>query len=303
MNLTNGNSINRAKLALRFASAIALVAVVLLASPVLASYDNFSGSEDFSYFPTPTAWNPGPNAARVGGFPAPGSATWSFMAAGIAAGDAPHTAASTSMDFFAPAGLANEKAQINAALNTWAAVSMFTNLGEVVDGGVVPGAAQTVAAGTGGDDGDIRIGAYDFLAPVSGSYTLAHAYQPGTEAIFGAGGTIAGDMHFNNFANGPGGTTWVDDPTGINAAGTIDFYTVALHELGHALGLGHSAVSGSVMEPIYAGTRRTLHADDIAGIQSIYGVRPAVPEPGSVLFAVMSALSLAALRHRRQRNG
>jgi hypothetical protein len=152
------------------------------------------------------------------------------------------------------------------------------------------GAAQNVGGG-GGDDGDIRIGAYNFPPP-AGGVVLAHAYQPGTEAIFGLGGTIAGDTHFNNFTNATP-LVWVNDPGGINAPGTIDFYTVALHELGHALGLGHSAVVGSVMEPFYAGTRRTLHADDIAGIQALYG---AVPEPSSLVCAVLGGLMLMARR-------
>jgi hypothetical protein len=50
----------------------------------------------------------------------------------------------------------------------------------------------------------------------------------------------------------------------------IDLQTVWSHELGHALGLGHSDVEGSVMEPYYAGPRRDLDEDDIDGITSLY---------------------------------
>ena len=53
--------------------------------------------------------------------------------------------------------------------------------------------------------------------------------------------------------------------------GAFDLTTVAIHEFGHALGLNHSPVVGSVMEAFYGGPRRVLHADDIAGITSIYG--------------------------------
>ena len=50
----------------------------------------------------------------------------------------------------------------------------------------------------------------------------------------------------------------------------FDTETVMLHENGHALGLLHSTVEGSVMEAIYDGERRTLSADDIAGVSAIY---------------------------------
>ena len=54
----------------------------------------------------------------------------------------------------------------------------------------------------------------------------------------------------------------------------IDFLSVALHEVGHALGLDHSTVRGSVMYPTYDGCINnppSLTADDIAGIRAIYG--------------------------------
>jgi hypothetical protein len=54
-------------------------------------------------------------------------------------------------------------------------------------------------------------------------------------------------------------------------ASQIDLTTVAIHEFGHALGLNHSPVVGSVMEAFYGGPRRVLHSDDINGITSIYG--------------------------------
>lgn len=64
--------------------------------------------------------------------------------------------------------------------------------------------------------------------------------------------------------------------TSVPGAGT-DIVTTALHELGHLLGLGHSANQEAVMY-FQAGTR-TLSADDIAGIQSLYGAPP-IPVPG-----------------------
>ena len=48
---------------------------------------------------------------------------------------------------------------------------------------------------------------------------------------------------------------------------------VALHELGHALGLDHSEDTNSIMYAFYDCSKTTLTADDIAGIQAIYGGR------------------------------
>jgi hypothetical protein len=84
------------------------------------------------------------------------------------------------------------------------------------------------------------------------SGTLAHAFYP----------AYGGEMHFDE------AETWTI------GGGGIDLFAVAVHELGHALGLAHSDNGSAVMAPYYAGAITGLHADDIAGIQAIYSATP-----------------------------
>lgn len=55
---------------------------------------------------------------------------------------------------------------------------------------------------------------------------------------------------------------------------------IAAHEFGHALGLGHSNITGATMYPSVSSCNagnRTLEADDIAGVRFLYPPAAAVP--------------------------
>lgn len=59
---------------------------------------------------------------------------------------------------------------------------------------------------------------------------------------------------------------------------SFDIQRVALHEVGHAIGLAHSSVAGAIMSP-FIGNQYTPSADDVAGIQALYGAPSGSPTP------------------------
>jgi hypothetical protein len=89
---------------------------------------------------------------------------------------------------------------------------------------------------------------------------LAHAdFPPGCSVIVSG---LPIPCHFDNEER-----TWVD-----GGSGGFDIETVALHEIGHLLGLLHTDVSGSVMFPFVSAntTLCRLQSDDLAGIRALY---------------------------------
>jgi hypothetical protein len=74
-----------------------------------------------------------------------------------------------------------------------------------------------------------------------------------------------------------GGFTFFSGTSGCTGGFYIE--DIAAHEFGHALGLGHSTVSGATMYPSVSSCstgNRTLDADDISGVRALY---PPPPTP------------------------
>jgi hypothetical protein len=137
-------------------------------------------------------------------------------------------------------------ADIAGAFAAWSAVASIT-FQQVADSGAPFNGA--------GAAGDIRIGAHVIDGASS---VLAHGYYPPPN-----GTSAAGDIHFD-----------VQENWSCAAASGIDIGIVALHEIGHALGLGHETRSArrAVMNPTYnPSVASVLLGDDINGIVNIYG--------------------------------
>ncbi|XP_056417530.1 stromelysin-1-like isoform X1 [Hyla sarda] len=106
----------------------------------------------------------------------------------------------------------------------------------------------------------------DFFPFDGPSGILAHAFAPGNE--------IGGDVHFD------------EEETWTLGRQDTNIFLVALHELGHSLGLEHSRSEQAIMYPMLLETsfvdptKFKLFKDDIEGIQALYGTRKTnVPKP------------------------
>jgi len=97
-------------------------------------------------------------------------------------------------------------------------------------------------------------------------------------------GDLAGDVQLDD------AETWVVTPAANPLQ--IDLLTVALHEIGHSLGLEHSHDQTAVMWAEYTGPR-SLSPDDIAACQALYGMPNGAPPPTP---AAVTAAATADIR-------
>ena len=131
-------------------------------------------------------------------------------------------------------------------------------------------------SGTGNQQGDPNFGDIRIaMANQGNNGVLASTFLPPKSN----GGSLAGDIVFNSYYS-------------FNLNSGYDLQTVAIHELGHALGLAHSTVSTADMYAYYQGLRQSPTADDISGIQAVYGTTPTDTDTNTTINSATNITSL-----------
>jgi hypothetical protein len=139
-------------------------------------------------------------------------------------------------------------------------------LADIVNAGWMPRAFFEAIGGPGGGRGIIAFSA-TFIFTENGIPTDIN----GDNYLDAA----ASEIYYNNNFGTPGGDR-AGNPWGINALlPAVDVETVALHENGHSLGLGHfGPPPTAVMNPVYAGIQQWPLAIDRAGLCAVWASWP-----------------------------
>ena len=187
-------------------------------------------------------WGPSSTVGSTGGV-----VTWSLVGAGL--GSATSVFTGTTVDIGSRGGF-DHVAMIRAALQAWSDVANIRFV-QVEDAGSNMGVGMMA---------DIRIGMATGMRPGVAGFGDFPAYQ-GNGGRFPASGDVVLDANLSSSLAG--------------------FYVVALHELGHAIGLGHETAVSAIMNPSASsqlfGTGpfgTALQPDDIAGMRALYGAGP-----------------------------
>ena len=171
--------------------------------------------------------------------------TWSIVPDGTNLGGVTSNLVSTFNQKF---GVGNWLPEFQEAFALWENYANV-NLVQVPDYGAATGSTVYQQGSPG--FGDIRIGGYAQAGNI-----LAYTLLPPPDN----GGSDSGDIFFNSAQPWHIGTDY-------------DVETIAIHEIGHALGLGHSADYNAAMYTYYKGVQQSPNTDDVNGIRAIWGPR------------------------------
>jgi Matrixin len=140
-------------------------------------------------------------------------------------------------------------------------------LADIVEAGWLPRAYFEAVGGPGGGRGILAFSVTFIFTETNGDPTDIN----GDNRL----DTALNEVYYNDNFGNPAGDR-AGNPWGIDIAlPGIDVETVALHENGHSLGIGHfGPPPAAVMNPIYAGIRHSPLAVDSAGMCSVFSSWP-----------------------------
>jgi hypothetical protein len=250
-----------------------------------------------------------------------GVVTWSLMTPGVTVDHTdPNLSGITGTSdlsgvFAQVGGQAAALAMIQSAFNAWSSVANIQFV-QVNETGAVPFDAAYSDVGS-NVIGNIRIGGFN----ISG-FSAAVGFAPPPNG----GRTLEGDLIFNTtpgivdiVAPGKEGDLYNLYPPG-GGSYQNDFQGLVTHEIGHALGMGHSEVTSALMcgyvsaafdgsqcayaDPGHTGQapiNRLPGVDDIAGIQYLYGPATAAVPEADTWTMLLAGLGLVAYVSARKR--